>query len=64
VVFKKSVDAEVAFSSAKKFNIFGSVLVNYQLNYTPSALFKASSVDATQDPEMLLDLSNFDVNMV
>ncbi|CAJ2673489.1 unnamed protein product [Trifolium pratense] len=64
VVFKKCVDAEVAFSSAKKFNIFGSVLVNYQLNYTPSALFKASSVDATQDQEMLLDLSNFDVNMV
>ncbi|KAL5073866.1 hypothetical protein RYX36_012850 [Vicia faba] len=44
VVFKKCVDAEVAFSSAKKFNIFGSVLINYQLNYTPSALFKASSV--------------------
>ncbi|KAL5067065.1 hypothetical protein RYX36_017952 [Vicia faba] len=64
VVFKKCVDAEVAFSSAKKFNIFGSVLVNYQLNYTPSALFKASSVDATQDQEMLLDLSSFDVNMV
>ncbi|CAK8570469.1 unnamed protein product [Lathyrus sativus] len=64
VVFKKCVDAEVAFSSAKKFNIFGSVLVNYQLNYAPSALFKASSVDATQDQEMLLDLSSFDVNMV
>ncbi|CAL5206795.1 unnamed protein product [Lathyrus oleraceus] len=64
VVFKKCVDAEVAFSSAKKFNIFGSVLVNYQLNYTPSALFKASSVEATQDQEMLLDLSSFDVNMV
>lgn len=64
VVFKKCVDAEVAFNSAKKFNIFGSVLVNYQLNYTPSALFKASSVDATQDQEMVFDLSNFEVNMV
>ncbi|KAI4351197.1 hypothetical protein L6164_005576 [Bauhinia variegata] len=63
VVFKKSADAEVAFSSAKKFNIFGPVLVNYQLNYTPSALFKASSI-APQDQEMHLDLSNFDVNMV
>jgi len=63
VVFKKCVDAEVAFNSAKKFNIFGSVLVNYQLNYTPSALFKASSVDATQDQEMVFDLSNFEVNM-
>ncbi|KAI5403915.1 hypothetical protein KIW84_051170 [Lathyrus oleraceus] len=49
VVFKKCVDAEVTFSSAKNFNIFGSVLVNYQLNYTPSALFKASSVEATQN---------------
>ncbi|KEH37804.1 hypothetical protein MtrunA17_Chr2g0303331 [Medicago truncatula] len=37
VVFKKRVDAEVALGSAKKFKIFGSVLVNYQLNYTPSA---------------------------
>ncbi|KAG4908274.1 hypothetical protein JHK84_056800 [Glycine max] len=36
VVFKKCVDAEVAFSSAKKFNIFGSVLVNYKLNHTPT----------------------------
>ncbi|XP_057424362.1 PWWP domain-containing protein 5-like [Lotus japonicus] len=35
VVFKKRADAEVAFSSAKKFNLFGSALVNYQLNYTP-----------------------------
>ncbi|KAJ1395026.1 PWWP domain [Sesbania bispinosa] len=64
VVFKKCVDAEVACSSAKKFNIFGSAMVNYQLNYTPSALFKASSVATTQDQEMHLDLSNFDVNMV
>jgi len=40
VVFKKRADAEVALGSAKKFKIFGSVLVNYQLNYTPS-VFKA-----------------------
>lgn len=64
VVFKKCVDAEVACSSAKKFNIFGAILVNYQLNYTPSALFKASSVATTQDQDMHLDLSNFEVNMV
>jgi len=43
VVFEECVDAEVALSSAKKFNIFGSVLVDYQLNYTPSAVFKAFS---------------------
>ncbi|KAG5126958.1 hypothetical protein JHK82_027793 [Glycine max] len=64
VVFKKCVDAEVACSSAQKFNIFGSILVNYQLNYTPSALFKASSVATTQDQEMHLDLSNFEVHMI
>lgn len=64
VVFKKCADAEVAFNSAKKFSIFGPILVNYQLNYTPSALFKASTVAATHDQEMHLDLSNFEVNMV
>ncbi|RDY01809.1 putative oxidoreductase GLYR1, partial [Mucuna pruriens] len=64
VVFKKCADAEVACSSAQKFNIFGPILVNYQLNYTPSALFKASSVATTQDQEMHLDLSNYEVNMV
>lgn len=64
VVFKKCADAEVACGSAKKFNIFGPTLVNYELNYTPSALFKASSVATTQDQEMHLDLSNFEVNMV
>ncbi|KAG5062544.1 hypothetical protein JHK85_003727 [Glycine max] len=64
VVFKKCVDAEVACSSAQKFNIFGPILVNYQLNYTPSALFKASSVATTQDQEMHLDLSNFEVNII
>jgi hypothetical protein len=29
VVFKKSSNAEVAFSSAGRFNIFGPMLVNY-----------------------------------
>ncbi|XP_027938170.1 uncharacterized protein LOC114192595 isoform X2 [Vigna unguiculata] len=63
VVFKKCSDAEVACSSAQKFNIFGPILVNYQLNYTPSALFKASSVATTQDHDMHFDLSNFEVNL-
>ncbi|KAI4384436.1 hypothetical protein MLD38_002594 [Melastoma candidum] len=39
VVFKKSSDAEIACSSASKFNIFGSLAVNYQLNYTLSDPF-------------------------
>ncbi|KAE9617545.1 putative non-specific serine/threonine protein kinase [Lupinus albus] len=64
VVFKKCADAEVACGSAKKFNIFGPVLVTYELNYTPTALFKASSAATTQEQEMHLDLSNFEVNLV
>ncbi|XP_021625955.1 uncharacterized protein LOC110624856 isoform X2 [Manihot esculenta] len=41
VVFKKCSDAEAAYGSAPKFNIFGSILVNYQLNYTVSVPFKS-----------------------
>ncbi|KAG6728465.1 hypothetical protein I3842_02G174200 [Carya illinoinensis] len=64
VVYKHSSDAEVAFSSARRFNIFGPTLVNYQINYTPSALFKASPMDTAQDHEMQLDLAALDVNLV
>jgi hypothetical protein len=64
VVFKKSSDAEVAFSSAGRFNIFGPMLVNYQLSYTPSALFKASPMDTALDHEMQLDLAVLEVNLV
>ncbi|XP_021724192.1 uncharacterized protein LOC110691562 [Chenopodium quinoa] len=46
VVFKKRSDAEVAYSSAAMFNIFGSTLVNYQLNYTPAS-FRNSSLTLT-----------------
>ncbi|KAL2325036.1 hypothetical protein Fmac_024094 [Flemingia macrophylla] len=51
VVFKKYTDAEAAFNSAKKINIFGPVLVNYKLNHTPRTLFKASSCTTSQDQE-------------
>ncbi|KAL0002917.1 hypothetical protein SO802_016698 [Lithocarpus litseifolius] len=64
VVFKKSSDAEIAYSSAGRFNIFGPTVVNYQLNYTPSALFKASPMDTSQDHEMQLDLASLEVNLV
>jgi hypothetical protein len=64
VVFKKSSDAEAAYSSAGRFNIFGPILVNYQLNYTPSALFKASPMDRAQDHEMQFDLAALEVNLV
>lgn len=40
VVFKKCSDAEVAHSSAGKFNIFGSIGVNYELNYAPLISYK------------------------
>ncbi|XP_022139203.1 uncharacterized protein LOC111010172 [Momordica charantia] len=57
VVFRKSSDAEIAYSTAGRFSIFGPRLVNYQLSYTPSTLFKASPIPRLQDQEMHLDLS-------
>ncbi|KAI3459028.1 hypothetical protein Pfo_015691 [Paulownia fortunei] len=35
VIFKRGSDAEVARNSSEKFNIFGPVLVNYQIGYSP-----------------------------
>ncbi|KAL3838358.1 hypothetical protein ACJIZ3_022949 [Penstemon smallii] len=35
VIFKRGSDAEVAHDSAEKFKIFGPVLVNYQIGYSP-----------------------------
>ncbi|CAI8602984.1 unnamed protein product [Vicia faba] len=64
VVFKKCADAEVAFSSAKKFNIFGRSHVDYQLNYLPSAFLKTASFSKTPDEEMHFNLSNVELNMV
>lgn len=51
VVFKKRSDAEVAYSSAAMFNIFGSTLVNYQLNYRPSAPFRSAPLALTDGQE-------------
>ncbi|RZC49682.1 hypothetical protein C5167_018104 [Papaver somniferum] len=42
VVFKNRNDAEVAFSSAGKFSIFGPALASYQLRYLPSTPSTAS----------------------
>ncbi|KAL9318016.1 hypothetical protein ACSQ67_014533 [Phaseolus vulgaris] len=64
VVFLKCADAETAFSRAENFNILGSILVNYKLNYTPSTLFKASSFATTLDQDMHIDLSNSEHNTV
>ncbi|GFP92946.1 serine/threonine-protein kinase atm [Phtheirospermum japonicum] len=35
VIFKRGSDAEVARSSSEAFNVFGPVLVNYQIGYEP-----------------------------
>ncbi|XP_059628254.1 uncharacterized protein LOC132271033 [Cornus florida] len=58
VVFKRCSDAEVAFNSAGKFNIFGPMIVNYQLNYSPSQLnyspsilFKTVTLATTEDQD-------------
>ncbi|XP_021765853.1 uncharacterized protein LOC110730374 [Chenopodium quinoa] len=45
VVFKRRSDAETAFSSSGKFEIFGPSLVCYRLNYAPSPR-KSPSIEA------------------
>ncbi|KAJ0493209.1 putative non-specific serine/threonine protein kinase [Helianthus annuus] len=50
VVFKKCSDAEIAHSSAGTFNIFGSVSVHYELNYTPLISYKPLPLPLTEDP--------------
>nr|GEX52867.1 hypothetical protein [Tanacetum cinerariifolium] len=50
VVFKKCSDAEVAHSSAGKFNIFGSIDVKYELNYTPLVSYKPLPLPSFEDP--------------
>ncbi|CAH2064112.1 unnamed protein product [Thlaspi arvense] len=39
VVFRKGADAEVAYNSAGKFNIFGTKAVNYELSFTITETF-------------------------
>ncbi|KAF5777937.1 hypothetical protein HanXRQr2_Chr12g0541641 [Helianthus annuus] len=48
VVFKKCSDAEIAHSSAGTFNIFGSIGVHYELNYTPLISYKPLPLPLTQ----------------
>ncbi|XP_044461794.1 uncharacterized protein LOC123193071 [Mangifera indica] len=51
VVFRKCSDAEVASSSAAKFNIFGSIVVNYQISYIISVPFRTSPIVTTLGEE-------------
>ncbi|XP_024960663.1 uncharacterized protein LOC112501206 [Cynara cardunculus var. scolymus] len=52
VVFKKCCDAEVAHSSAGKFNIFGPINVNYELNYNPLVSYKPLPLSLLQEDSM------------
>ncbi|KAL9677752.1 hypothetical protein QQ045_005988 [Rhodiola kirilowii] len=56
IVFKRASDAEVAYSSSQKFNIFGSTNVRYELSYTPSVSYKATKIPATQSMETSVTL--------
>ncbi|KAM7272672.1 hypothetical protein ACFE04_027335 [Oxalis oulophora] len=51
LVFRRFSDAQVAYNSAAKFNIFGAVLVNYQLNHTITENFKPSPMSVTHGEE-------------
>ncbi|KAH6760338.1 hypothetical protein C2S51_017287 [Perilla frutescens var. frutescens] len=51
VIFKRGSDAEVARNSAEKFSIFGPVLVNYQIGYSPVISVKILPVTITQIQE-------------
>ncbi|XP_073305260.1 uncharacterized protein [Primulina huaijiensis] len=58
VIFKRGSDAEVAHNSAEKFNIFGSVLVNYEIGYSPLISVKISPLavpsQCQEDPTLTL----------
>ncbi|KAG8380427.1 hypothetical protein BUALT_Bualt06G0014200 [Buddleja alternifolia] len=51
IIFKRGSDAEVAHNSAEKFNIFGPVLVNYQIGYSPLISVKISPLAIPQFQE-------------
>ncbi|CAA2971191.1 Non-specific serine threonine kinase [Olea europaea subsp. europaea] len=51
VIFKRGSDAEVAFSSARNFNIFGPVLINYQLVHLPATSIQSFPLAIYQGQE-------------
>ncbi|KAL2227803.1 uncharacterized protein LOC105161140 [Sesamum indicum] len=56
VIFKRGSDAEVARNSAEKFNIFGPVLVNYQIGYSPLISVKILPLTIPQSQEDVTSL--------
>ncbi|THU68297.1 hypothetical protein C4D60_Mb08t02420 [Musa balbisiana] len=62
VVFKRRADAEIAFSSAGKYSIFGPSLLSYRLRYLPST---PDTSPATKLPDkrdsILVESSNLDI---
>ncbi|RWW76739.1 hypothetical protein BHE74_00015141 [Ensete ventricosum] len=63
VVFKRRADAEIAFSSAGKYSIFGPSLLSYRLRYLPST---PDTSPATKLPDkrdsLLVETSNMDIS--
>ncbi|CAF1852355.1 unnamed protein product [Brassica napus] len=51
VVFRKGADADVAYKSAGKFNIFGTKTVNYELSFTITETFKVKPYVVSLDEE-------------
>ncbi|KAL6565335.1 hypothetical protein OROGR_002286 [Orobanche gracilis] len=51
VIFKRGGDAEVARDSSEKFNIFGPVLVSYQIGYDPLIPVKVLPLPIASSPE-------------
>ncbi|KAL6501179.1 hypothetical protein OROHE_025042 [Orobanche hederae] len=50
VIFKRGSDAEVAGDSSEKFNIFGPVLVSYQIGYDPLISVKVLPLPIASSP--------------
>ncbi|KAM0953262.1 putative non-specific serine/threonine protein kinase [Dioscorea sansibarensis] len=54
VVFKRRADAEIAFSSAGKYSIFGPSLISYRLRYLPSIPEDPTDSSSPQEMEDVL----------
>ncbi|KAK6933308.1 PWWP domain, partial [Dillenia turbinata] len=63
VIFKRGSDAEVAYNSATRFSIFGSMLVNYELSYSPSTPFKTVPLETSLGIDEHLDVSALDIDL-
>ncbi|KAL7109857.1 hypothetical protein ACP275_06G201300 [Erythranthe tilingii] len=51
VIFKRGADAVIAHDSSEKFNIFGPVIVTYEIGYSPLISVKVLPLEIPQFPE-------------